>query len=76
MNLDQLKHNLQQLKSTVIDHWDWFIDEQLDVIEGNQRYFAGNAQKAYVTSDEEAEQRLSAWQQQQRAKFCQSSELF
>jgi hypothetical protein len=73
MNLNQLKHNMQQLKSTVIDHWDWFIDEQLDAIESNQRYFTGSAQMTYVISDEEAEQRLAAWQQQQRAKFRKQS---
>ncbi|MEQ1636309.1 MAG: hypothetical protein ABL903_06430 [Methylococcales bacterium] len=69
MNWNQFKDNLQDFKSAIMEQWDWFIDEQLEVIEANQNYFVKKPQKAYVINNEEAEKRLADWQQQQRDKI-------
>lgn len=73
MNWNQIKSQTQQIKSIALDHWDWFIDEQLDAVNASQY---GSSQKVYAINEDEAESRLSAWQQQQRAKLNKSSELF
>jgi uncharacterized protein YjbJ (UPF0337 family) len=66
---DQLEENLKEFISNAKDQWIWFIDDQIDVIEGKRNHFCGKAQKVYVIDSDEAEKRLADWQNLQRDKI-------
>jgi uncharacterized protein YjbJ (UPF0337 family) len=65
---DQIKNDFNDMINDVKDQWIWFIDDQIDVIEGKHNHFYGKLQKAYVIDDDEAEKRLANWQNLQREK--------
>jgi uncharacterized protein YjbJ (UPF0337 family) len=65
---DQIRYVFNDMINTVKDQWIWFIDDQIDVIEGKRNHFCGKMQKVYVIDDEEAEKRLADWQKLQREK--------
>jgi uncharacterized protein YjbJ (UPF0337 family) len=66
---DQIKENLKEFISNVQDQWIWFIDDQIDVIEGKRNHFCGKSQKVYVIDSDEAEKCLADWQKLQRDKM-------
>jgi uncharacterized protein YjbJ (UPF0337 family) len=65
----QIKDDLNDFIINVKEQWIWFIDDQIDVIEGKRNHFCGKTQKAYVIDSEEAEKRLADWQNLQRDKI-------
>ena len=69
MAQNQIEETFKEFINTVKDQWIWFIDDQLDVIQGKRDHYYGKPQKAYVTDNEEAEKRLSNWQNLQREKI-------
>lgn len=66
---DQLEENLKEFINTVKDQWIWFIDDQIDVIEGKRNHLYGKTQEVYVIDSDEAEKRLADWQKLQRDKI-------
>ena len=66
MTWDRISDSLKDLISTTKDQWIWFVDDQIDVLQGKRNHFYGKLQKAYVIDYEEAEKRLADWQQHQR----------
>jgi uncharacterized protein YjbJ (UPF0337 family) len=66
MTWDRISDYLKDLISTTKDQWIWFVDDQIDVLQGKRNHFYGKTQNAYVIDDEEAEKRLADWQQRQR----------
>jgi uncharacterized protein YjbJ (UPF0337 family) len=69
MSWNQIEETLQEVINTVKDQWIWFIDDQIDVLEGKRDHFCGKTQNAYITDNDEAEKRLANWQNQQREKI-------
>lgn len=69
MNWNQNQGILQELINNVKDRWIWFIDDQIDVLDGKQSHFYGKSQKVYVIDNDEAEKRLADWQKCQRDKI-------
>jgi uncharacterized protein YjbJ (UPF0337 family) len=69
MILDQIKDDLNDFIDNVKEQWIWFIDDQIDVIEGKRNHLCGKTQKAYVIDNDEAEKRLATWQKLQREKM-------
>lgn len=65
MNGNQIANNLKGLINTIKDQWIWFVDDQIDVLEGKRGHYYGKTQKVYVI-DDEAKKRLSDWQNLQR----------
>jgi uncharacterized protein YjbJ (UPF0337 family) len=70
MSWNQLEENLKEFISNIKGQWIWFIDDQIDVIEGKRNHFYGKTQKLYVIDNEEAERRLADWQKMQKEKAC------
>ena len=66
---DPIKDELRDLMNNVKEQWIWFIDDQIDVIDGKRNHFYGKMQRVYVIDDEEAEKRLANWQKLQRDKI-------
>jgi uncharacterized protein YjbJ (UPF0337 family) len=66
MTWDRIEETLKEFINTVKDQWIWFIDDQIDVLQGKRNHFYGDTHKAYVIDNEEAEKRLADWQQRQR----------
>jgi uncharacterized protein YjbJ (UPF0337 family) len=70
MNWNHIKVNLKDSINNVKEQWIWFVDDQIDVIEGKRNHFCGKTQIIYaIDNDEEAEKRLADWQKLQREKF-------
>lgn len=66
MNGNQISNNLKEFINTIKDQWIWFVDDQIDVLEGKRNHFYGKTQKVYAIDSEEAEKRLADWQKLQR----------
>jgi uncharacterized protein YjbJ (UPF0337 family) len=66
---DPIKDELRDLMNNVKEQWIWFIDDQIDVIEGKRNHLCGKMQKVYVIDNDEAEKRLADWQKLQREKI-------
>jgi uncharacterized protein YjbJ (UPF0337 family) len=66
---DQIEEYLKEYINNIKEQWLWFIDDQIDVIEGKRNHFCGKPQKAYVIENDEAENRLTVWQKLQRDKI-------
>lgn len=66
---NQINADLNDLINNVKEQWIWFIDDQIDVIEGKRNHFFGKTQKVYVIDNDEAEKRLAEWQKLQRDKI-------
>jgi uncharacterized protein YjbJ (UPF0337 family) len=66
MSWNQIEETLKEFINTVKDQWIWFVDDQIDVLQGKRNHFYGKTQNAYVIDDDEAEKRLADWQQRQR----------
>jgi uncharacterized protein YjbJ (UPF0337 family) len=66
MTRDRISEYINELINTTKDQWIWFVDDQIDVLQGKRNHFHGNAQKAYVIDNEDAEKRLADWQERQR----------
>jgi len=66
MAWNQIEEIFKEFISTVKDQWIWFVDDQIDVLQGKRNHFYGKVQNAYVIDNEEAEKRLADWQQRQR----------
>jgi uncharacterized protein YjbJ (UPF0337 family) len=66
---NQIEDDLKDFLNNVKEQWIWFIDDQIDVIEGKRDHLCGKTQKVYVIDDEEAEKRLADWQELQRDKI-------
>jgi uncharacterized protein YjbJ (UPF0337 family) len=58
MNKDILQGNWKELKGRVKTQWGKLTDDRLDVIEGKRDQLAGEIQKAYGISKEEAEKQI------------------
>ncbi len=69
MNANQIAKNLKEFINTIKDQWNWFIDDQVDVLEGKRNHFYGKTQKVYVVDSDDAEKRLADWQKLQRDNF-------
>jgi uncharacterized protein YjbJ (UPF0337 family) len=66
---DQIKDELDDLMNNIKEQWIWFIDDQIDVIEGKRNHLCGKMQRVYVIDNDEAEKRLADWQRLQRDKI-------
>jgi uncharacterized protein YjbJ (UPF0337 family) len=66
---DQIKDDLNDMINNVKDQWIWFVDDQIDVIEGKRNHFCGKMQRVYGIDNDEAERRLADWQKLQRDKI-------
>lgn len=66
MNGNQIANNLKAFINTIKDQWIWFIDDQIDVLEGKRNHFYGKTQKVYVVDSDDAGKRLADWQKLQR----------
>ena len=66
---DPIKDELRDLMNNVKEQWIWFIDDQIDVIEGKRNHLCGKMQKVYVIDNDEAGKRLADWQKLQREKI-------
>ncbi len=62
MNKDRIEGNWKQLKGKVKQQWGKLTDDDLDQIEGNYEMLSGRLQEAYGLSQEEADKRISEWQ--------------
>ncbi|MBK8817285.1 MAG: general stress protein CsbD [Methylococcaceae bacterium] len=65
----QFKTNLQDAINILKDQWIWFIDDQIEVIEGKRNHFYGKMHNSSMIDNEEAEKRLAEWQNLQRFKI-------
>jgi uncharacterized protein YjbJ (UPF0337 family) len=65
---DQIKDDFNDMINDVKDQWIWFVDDQIDVIEGKRNHFYSKMQRVYVI-DDEAEKRLADWQNTQWEKM-------
>ncbi|MEQ1740698.1 MAG: hypothetical protein ABL884_12425 [Methyloglobulus sp.] len=65
----QIEETLKEFINTVKDQWIWFIDDQIDVLQGKRHHFCGKKQIANMTDSDESEKRLADWQNQQREKI-------
>lgn len=61
MNKDRIEGNWKQLKGKVKQQWGKLTDDDLDQIEGNYEILTGRLQEAYGLSKEDAEKRISDW---------------
>lgn len=68
MNKDRIEGNWKQLKGKVRQQWGKLTDDDLDQIEGNYEILTGRLQEAYGLSKEEAEKRISDWNDPYSAK--------
>jgi uncharacterized protein YjbJ (UPF0337 family) len=66
MTRNRISGCLKEFINTAKDQWIWFVDDQIDVLQGKRNHFYGKLQIAYVIDNEEAEKRLADWQQRQR----------
>ena len=66
MTRDQISDYLKDFIRSAKDQWIWFVDDQIDVLQGKRNHFYGKLQNAYVIDNEDAERRLADWQQRQR----------
>ena len=69
MNWNHFKDHLKDSINNVKEQWIWFIDDQIEVIEGKRNHLCGKQQRIYVIDVEEAEKRLANWQKLQREKI-------
>jgi uncharacterized protein YjbJ (UPF0337 family) len=65
MARNQIKETLKEFINTVKDQWIWFIDDQIEVLEGKRNHLYGKRQNTYVIDSDEAEKRLADWQKKQ-----------
>ncbi|MGC3981514.1 MAG: CsbD family protein [Steroidobacteraceae bacterium] len=63
MNRDRIEGNWKQLKGKVQQQWGKLTDDDMDQIEGNYEILAGRLQEAYGISRDEADKRISEWDQ-------------
>ena len=66
---NHIKVNLKDSINNVKEQWVWFVDDQIDVIEGKRNHFCGKTQIIYAIDNDEAEKRLADWQKIQWEKF-------
>ncbi len=66
MNWDRIEGDWKQFKGNVKQQWGKLTDDQLDVIAGKRDQLAGQIQKAYGVSKDEAEKQLASWQNTQK----------
>ena len=66
---NHIKVNLKDSINNVKEQLVWFVDDQIDVIEGKRNHFCGKTQIIYAIDNDEAEKRLADWQKIQREKF-------
>jgi uncharacterized protein YjbJ (UPF0337 family) len=52
---DQIKNDFNDIKNHVKEQLIWFIDDQIEVIEGKRNHLCSKPQKAYVIDNDEAE---------------------
>ena len=64
-----IKDDFNDMINDVKEQWIWFIDDQIDVIEGKRNHLCGKPEILYMINDEEAEKRLADWQKLQREKI-------
>lgn len=57
--------NMRHFLNCIKDQWVWFIDDQRDVLDGTKNHFRGGY-KLFEIDDEEANKRLSDWQQRHK----------
>ena len=62
MNEDIIKGNWKELKGKVKQHWGKLTDDKLDVMEGKREELAGEIQKAYGVSRDEAEAQVKKFE--------------
>jgi uncharacterized protein YjbJ (UPF0337 family) len=62
MTWDRTTEYLKELMNTAKDQWFWFVDDQIDVLQGKRDHFYGKTPRAYVIDNEEANKRLAEWQ--------------
>lgn len=58
MNRDIIEGNWKETKGKVKQQWGKLTDDQLDVIDGKRDQLAGEIQKAYGVSRDEAEKQV------------------
>jgi uncharacterized protein YjbJ (UPF0337 family) len=66
MNWDRIEGNWNQFKGSAKQQWGKLTDEQLTVSSGKRDSLAGDIQKAYGISKDEAEKQMSDWQGRQQ----------
>ncbi len=62
MNWDQVKGDWMKFKGKAREQWGKLTDDQLDQIAGKRDQLAGEIQKAYGCSKEEAEQQIKRFE--------------
>jgi uncharacterized protein YjbJ (UPF0337 family) len=62
MNWDQAKGDWMKFKGKVKEQWGKLTDDQLDVISGKRDQLAGEVQKAYGITKEEAERQIKKFE--------------
>jgi len=66
MNKDTIEGNWKEFKGKLQERWGKLTDDRLDVIEGQRDQLAGEIQKAYGISKEEAEKQLKHFEESTR----------
>jgi uncharacterized protein YjbJ (UPF0337 family) len=64
-----IRADLNNFIINIKEQWIWFIDDQIDVIEGKRNHLTGKIQKPYMIDRDEAEKRLADWQNLQKGKI-------
>ncbi|HEY7884803.1 MAG TPA: CsbD family protein [Cellvibrionaceae bacterium] len=65
MNRDIIEGNWKEAKGKVKQQWGKLTDDQLDVIDGKREQLAGEIQKAYGVTRDEAEKQVKQFEKQQ-----------
>ena len=66
MNKDIIEGNWEQLKGSVKKQWGKLTDDHLDEIKGDKQMLAGRIQELYGIKREEAQEKIDAWEAQQK----------
>ena len=66
MNRDIFEGNWKQIKGKVKQHWGRLTDDRLDMIAGKRDELAGEIQKAYGITREEAEKQMKEFEHRHR----------
>lgn len=69
MNWKHINDNLNDSINNVKEQWIWFVDDQIDVLEGKRNHLCGKPQRVYIIDEEEAEKRLADWQKLRRERI-------
>ena len=62
MNKHILEGNWKELKGKAKEQWGKLTNDQLDVIDGKRDQLAGEIQKAYGISKDEAQKQIANWE--------------